>query len=371
MLLTQSLYKHIKSFLFDTGVSLQEDETAKEWPLSYDLPYIQSHKLESVLWHTIKKSPSDFDPELVTALRIFKTTHNERKQRHILEIWRIQNYFHQKGVKLIPYKGLVLAAQVYKHPYQRDSNDIDFAIAEENLQQSAILLRELGYEEHKENSDFQNLKKSRSYYIDYSWVLRDQDEQIICNVELHWKPAHAALYVPLKFSDIMNQTESLEIFGKKLEVFNLVYHALTVIIHHGVVDTWSQLRHMVDLALINNKLSEADKQQLEMLCRENKVLNIYLFGVYFLNTQMGLTGQGNSTPMDNQKKFKMTCKALLRSRLIGTWSARPSKLLHYLHLRDNLQDRIASIILFIKFVSVEIRLGFLRLFKFLITKSKD
>ena len=129
----------------------------------------------------------------------------------------------------------------------------------------------LGYEEFKSNINHDAIEQSRAYYLDYPFVKRNENGQIVFNVEFHWTPSHQILNIPIEFSEFDKQTEDVEFGDHKIKTFNKVHQALFAVIHHGNVDCWGKLKHLLDLALILKTLNKDEKIELEKLCKKYRI----------------------------------------------------------------------------------------------------
>ncbi len=314
---------------------------------------MQQHKLESVVWHSIKHQSSSFPKSLVAQLKQYKQIQNQRKLRLAQEIWRIQQAFRNEQIPIIPYKGLCLAAQVYPFVQQRETNDIDFAIDRNHIARSAEIMRSLGYVEYKEKSNFVHLSRSRSYHIDYSWMLYDQAGHVICNAEIHWQPANSALYIPFDFSTILQHTTIVKVFDYRIETFDIVHQTLIAIVHHGIVDTWSQLRHLVDFALLLRTMKIEELKLLEELCRHYHLWQCYQQGLYLLETVLQQRTQFVQYTYKNNLYQEQLAQKVITAKLVGHWKSRPQKLYYYLRMRDTWKDIFRSIVQFLVFVKFE------------------
>jgi len=318
---------------------------------------MQRHKLESVVWHSIGKYPELFPKVLFQQLRKFKMTQNERKVRLTQEIWRIQQAFKNQHIVILSYKGLCLAAQAYPFVQQRECNDIDFAISRKDIINSATIMRELGYVELKGESNFEKPEKSRSYHIDYSWVLYDEDKNIICNAEIHWQPANSALYVPFIFEDFMHHSTTIKLNNFPVTTFSLVHHALIVLVHHAIVDTWSQLRHLVDFALLLQKMDTDSLKQFEKLCHQYGLWHNYQYGLFLLDKLIDCRIEKTTLSYKELAIPQQLLQQIERGNLLGHWSKRPIKFYYYLRMRDTIKDQWKSLGRFIWFTLLNIKLS--------------
>jgi len=141
------------------------------------------------LWvHNLSSTSAiEFFSEFYQSLNISCQKRLNRSQNQLTETHKVATAFAKQKIPLISYKGLTFAKQFYKRIDLRDSVDIDFAISKQHLTKIGKIMTGLGYQEAKGKNDYNNLKNTRGYYIDYSWLLYNENNQPVCNVEFHWR----------------------------------------------------------------------------------------------------------------------------------------------------------------------------------------
>jgi len=273
------------------------------------------------------------------------------RRPHLLnELVRVSARYKEEGIQVLSYKGVILSNLYYKNPLLRDFVDIDLAIQESDLEKSIPIMIELGYELHKEQTLTDDIKKMRSYDIDFSWVIKDESGRITCNTELHWQPSHNVLWVPTRFDQIMDRVLTTNINNKEVDCFEEIIHIVLIIIHHGIVDGWGQLRHLVDLVRIMQTINDEQKSKLIAKCKEHRIYNALLTGAEIVSQLFNIDLLPNQ---DNPKKIvnlaKEMAPLILQNELSGKWSEQKIKLKFYLRMRDSLLDQIKSLFVFSKF----------------------
>lgn len=277
-----------------------------------------------------------------------------RSLNQLNETHKVATAFARQKIPIISYKGLTFTKQFYKRVDLRDSVDVDFAISKQHLSKIGEIMTGLGYREAKGKNDYQNVKKTRGYYIDYSWLLYNENNQPVCNVEFHWRATATALYVPLVFDDIFEKQAIVSIQNKAIRTFQPVYQALLIIIHHGIVDGWGKLRHLIDLTQIDKTLEANQWEALTHLTKKYKVYKAFMVGCYICEDLLSY-GFMNKTNSQSIKKLgdKMTQK-IKSDQLSGKWSQQPVKLIYYLQMRDRFSDFFKSLFQFIRYAFIEI-----------------
>lgn len=260
----------------------------------------------------------------------------DRNNKVYAEMHRVQKAFDEAGVNITPYKGLPMCMQFYNNIYQRLSVDIDFAIKLEEYPKCKPIMQKLGYTEAKGDLDENSIENSRAYYLDYPWTL-EKDGKPLFNTEFHWTPSHNILNIPITFDDFKNQTTKEKITPYTVLTFNKVHQALIAIIHHGSVDCWGKLKHLVDLAKIINVLSDAEMEELMTLCKKFKLVKSFEIGKEFLSEVLDYEVE------TKEKLPQKWVNDMLHGNLSGRWSENRAKLYFFLISRDSFWDKVKSL----------------------------
>ena len=245
----------------------------------------------------------------------------------------------------------------YKDITQRDFNDIDFAIEEKNISKSAEVMKSLGYEELKEESDFSVPNRSRSYHIDYSWVKYGDNGRVICNSEIHWQPTNSALFIPDQFKELKKATKPTRVLTEEIQLFSKIDNAYFMILHHGLVDNWFQLRHLVDLVVALKELSSDEVSELKEKLSKANVLMAFYYGVQLSRDLLNVELDVVETP--KLHFYKQYLKAFKSGEYVGKWSENKFKLFYYLLMNDNHAARGRSLIKFLKYLLKEKKFKYL------------
>ncbi len=331
-------------------LDIQDVDVSQLWK------FIQKHKLQAVLHEVSSHQNFGLPPHFMARLKNRYRKQVFKKLFIIQELLSIQAAHELQGILLIPYKGIAIGELFYNDVNQRDFGDIDFAIEEENIPASAEIMRELGYAELKEESNFEKPKDSRSYHIDYAWVKKSPNGQYACHAEIHWQTTNSALYSPAQFSALENKTEKTKVGNTEIILFSKVENAYLMILHHGIVDGWFELRHLVDLVVTLKALSEEEQATLKTRLEETKLLTSFHYGVQLCRDILGVElGQIFVPSLRNYNKY---LKAVQSGSLPGKWSENKSKLYYYLLLHDNHTERIKSIKKFFRFTLRDMKFKF-------------
>jgi len=291
-----------------------------------------------------KERPIPIFPQL----KRYRMQQLRRSLFKLKELQRTIAAFETAGIRITPYKGMAFAQCFYGDISLRSSVDIDMAIAVSDIPASFAIMRSLGYEEYSkektgETSEKKKLAATRAYHIDYSWVLY-QGKRIVCNIEFHWQPAHPVLQVPLTFEQLSEDAyTTICIGGPSISTFTKPYLALFTLIHHGLIDTWGQYRHLLDFAKILQGLTREEYQKLQTMLEKYQLQQCFYTGVYLVTRLFNLPFANTGYQANKHRKIgDHLLTALHTNSLAGKWSDNPRKLLYHLRMRDTLGQQVRT-----------------------------
>lgn len=187
-------------------------------------------------------SPEKVPQAVMTRLRneyLFNSSKNLKLTRELLFI--IEN-FDAKGIPILPFKGPILAEQIYGDIALRSFNDIDLLIPEREYTRSEELLQSLGYLNELKLTPAQNAA-----------FLKSEHHHHFCSnktgtlVEIHWRISTSLFSLQPDLSGAWNRAEITTILGKKVPVFS-PEDTFLILCEHGARHKWSQLSWVYDVA---------------------------------------------------------------------------------------------------------------------------
>ena len=187
-------------------------------------------------------SPEKVPQAVMTRLRneyLFNSSRNLKLTRELLFI--IEN-FDAKGIPIMPFKGPVLAEQVYGDIALRSFGDLDVLIPEREYTRAEELLQSLGYLNDLKLTPAQNaafLKSEHHHHFG--------NNKTGTSVELHWRISTSLFSLQPDLSGAWNQAGITTILGKKVPSFS-PEDTLLILCEHGARHQWSQLSWVYDVA---------------------------------------------------------------------------------------------------------------------------
>lgn len=165
------------------------------------------------------------------------------------ELIRILGYFRQEGIRVVPYKGPVLAQAAYGDTALRGFTDLDLLIAPADLDRAKLVLAKCGYWPSKEFSPAVERLFLRTGY-EISFDCRDAKNL----VELQWRllpPLYAVDRRSGEFAveDLLARAGTIELCGAQVPCLSPEDSLLAVCVH-AAKHLWTRLLWVADTAEI-------------------------------------------------------------------------------------------------------------------------
>ena len=157
------------------------------------------------------------------------------------ELLRVLRLLQDEGVKVIPFKGTVLARQLYGDLGLRDSCDIDLIVHQQDILAIKRILAAVGYVPPTCLSPAQEIALISSACV---YEVRNQNRDV--DLELHWKDSnHRSLAFHPDF--VWNGLQKISFGGMQIETLSSEI-LLLLLCAHGTKHCWRRLRYVCDIA---------------------------------------------------------------------------------------------------------------------------
>ncbi|MCE7992557.1 MAG: nucleotidyltransferase family protein [Roseivirga sp.] len=227
---------------------------------------------------SLLKNREKIPDEIVERL---KKHHSQRSRENLLnarELIHLIKAMNEKGMEVVPYKGVVLAQLAYNNIGLREMSDIDFLMKLDEFSVIREILLKRGYVPSKivpEEFEAMFFRQNFQYNFD---LYRGTYRQF--HVEPHWKIGLKQWQTDLDFVAILPLTSKRDFFGTEINMLTPEGLLITTCLHHGGEDRWNSLKYICDVAAILFKF-EKDLNW-SMVLRETgkfKVTNLILLGI--------------------------------------------------------------------------------------------
>lgn len=162
------------------------------------------------------------------------------------ELIKINRLLQDNGVRVISLKGPLLAIALYGETSCRSSRDLDFLIAEQDVEKTEMLLLAAGYQNI--DIDVREIstpkRKVNSIRTRHHYVYQN-DAGII--VEIHWRYSYQFMHTD--FDNLWDSRREQTISGSAIPVLSPEDEFVFLVIH-GSIHGWNRLHWLVDIAAI-------------------------------------------------------------------------------------------------------------------------
>jgi hypothetical protein len=170
---------------------------------------------------------------------------------HTSELIRIVDLLASRGIRTLPYKGPVIAAQAYQDISARQFEDLDVILFQRDIPAADEAIRTLGYEPR-----FAWLHSSNGHGVipgEYTYL--HVGRRTILELHTEATLRHSPVTAPLQ--EYFERAVSVDLGGKSVETF-CAEDALIVYCVHATKDFWEKLIWLVDIAELLRSFSDLD-----------------------------------------------------------------------------------------------------------------
>lgn len=235
----------------EIAASIREIATA---PLDWNavLGHAKEHSVAPLLARNLRSSapglvPRDITAQLESAVR----ANAIRCVAHTSELVRAVELFASRGIRALPYKGPVIAAQAYQDISAREFEDLDIILQQRDVPAADEAIRSLGYEPR-----FAWLHSSDGKAVipgEYKYF--HPERRII--LELHTEATLRHFPVTAPLAKYFDQATPVDLGGQRVHTF-CGEDALPVYCIHATKDFWEKLVWVADIAELLRTYSGLD-----------------------------------------------------------------------------------------------------------------
>lgn len=235
-------------------------DSSPDWELIYNI------SIEQRVFPLIYKNIRELLPDRVPAVIVRKFRHScfdtaKRSLHFSSYLFTILDLFKENGILALPFKGPVLAQDVYGDPGLRSFGDLDILVSKKDALKAWQILLDSGFNTQLELYSTTNQKYIRSTvsserekYIRSTKHIVFSKEQIA--VELHWQMSNS-ISNPITIESVTTKSNKLLMHNR--EVLNLQPEPLLVYLCiHGADHAWAYLEQVCSVAEILKKNKSLD-----------------------------------------------------------------------------------------------------------------
>jgi hypothetical protein len=244
---------HAAVLLASACASLGMDQTAKLRQLAAS-PAIDwnglirtaaDHGILPLLHRALERSAGDLVPAGALALLQQRAQANARRNLMLLrDLLRLIAAMRSAGVRVLPYKGPLLAMIAYGDPSLRQCSDLDIIVPQADLPAARAALEAAGFRMADVLDDPDDPVASVNAH-EYHLTYENRDQSV--SVELHWDVVGRLFSFRLDPVDLWSASTTRPIAGMQVHALN-AEDELLVLCVHGTKHYWTRLTWICDIA---------------------------------------------------------------------------------------------------------------------------
>jgi hypothetical protein len=242
------------------------------------------HRVFPLVYKNIRKYCSEFIPQEIQDRGKQICASNGIKNLLMTGyLSRILSLLKKQNIPAIPFKGPVLAIELYGDSGLRSFCDIDILIQQKDLPRTIKVLAILDFHPVFPLND-QQLKKLS--VTDNEYPLQQKENSI--SLDLQWELSGGYFPSPITFETLFEQSKTLQIAGRETTVFSdedLLFYLCV----HGNQHTWKQLDHVCCVAGLLAKHPDINLNTVLLTASKHKGKRMLLIGLLLAQKLLGAT----------------------------------------------------------------------------------
>ena len=249
------------------------------------------------------------------------------------ELIRIVSHLESTGIKVLPYKGPVLAQTLYGDVTARQFGDLDILVLPTDVAKAKAALRDLGYK-----PGIKLAPQVEDAYIKtgYEYSFSSTNGQNL--LELQWRIVPRFYSIDFNVADFFDRADEIGISGRPMRTLR-PEDLLLVLCVHAAKHVWVQLSWLCDIAQLTRR------QNLDWKAIQDEARRLGIERIVNLNLLLAHKLLGSSSPhgsLSEDTQTNVVANEILgivkRSTHYDTESFRYFRLM--MRLRERWQDRI-------------------------------
>ena len=266
-----------------------------------------------------------------------------QKRRQLL---RMLSELQAQGVTATPFKGLVLAEQLYGDPAVRPTTDFDLFVSQEQSRATVDYFIENGYASPYFGLDIPDFVFRKGFSIELFHTSRRD------YVDIHWELTDGYATLPFSAAELEARTINMPFENGVIHRFDNFVTAVLIAVH-GAKNSWDQLIGILDLAMFVRKYTDFDYHQLHAALNSRGIARMLHVGIALVErlgfvepppALVGIDPQARGIAAAIEKRMKNNEPSPRR------WS----KVRLNLHLREGLAAKFAYLAFKIKPKKVDV-----------------
>ena len=196
------------------------------------------HGVTALMFHSLLRVGGDLLPEEIAAgANEFLRAQRETNRQRGGELLRILVALEKSGIPALPFKGPVLAQDVYEDIGLRSFEDLDFLVHQKDVPRCLDVLRDLHYEIEADYDIRPNLYYGHDLFLQTGFAA----------VEPHWRVAPSFVALRIDHAGMWKRARRARLLDTEVSTFS-AEDSLVFLCIHGSKHEWYKLQWISDVA---------------------------------------------------------------------------------------------------------------------------
>ena len=241
----------------------------------------ERHRLSPVVYEVIAGSAQDLiSPAQLNVLREATAPSRAAGMALLRELLRLHRLFEAAQIRVISYKGPLLAWVAYGSFLRREYLDLDFAVEQKYIPDTVAVLESAGY---RPQFDPREAHAGQDGFVPGQYSFLSHPQKILA--EFHTERTLRYFPIPIDFQDLSSRLMTVEIGEQRLRTFS-IEDTLVMLCVHGTKHFWGRLIWVLDIAKLM-MVQEVDWTLLLDIAKKMKSTRVLLLGLYLAHDLFG------------------------------------------------------------------------------------
>lgn len=232
------------------------------------LSEIRKHKISYAIDRQMQKHPQLFSNNIKTQIKRQRLQYVQKALEYSKETRRLQQMFEKKQIKVLFFKGIVLAKKLYNDLGARQPGDIDILTEKTNFNRARNLLEKAGYEAVSPSIPLSRKQIRVMQSITNQMTFRHRENKTV--LELHWYLTNPKFIFNATTSSILKEAIRVDISGEQIYTLSTSWYMLYLAAHGGL-HQWCRLFWIKDFAVLLAQISEKEYRECENMAEKHKL----------------------------------------------------------------------------------------------------
>lgn len=257
------------------------------------------------------------------------------------ELLKLLNLFETHRIKVVPFKGPVLAASVYRDLSLRQFGDLDILVHKQNILRAGELLVSQGYQSVGDDVDDLEHDHEQVAYLEPNFYAFFQPDRKI-RIDLQWRVTETYFSFSLDDERLWERLAPVSIAGKTVLTFAPM-DLLLILCVHGSKHRWEKLKWVCDVAeLVRVHREDIDWAKVQEEAYRLGVERMLGLGLFLAHELLGARLPGEVAKRVESDRRVLSVARQISDKLFAP-SDKPTgdfqRVFFYLKAKDRWQDR--------------------------------